>query len=54
MALSNEILTARSQQLQAQVVTIGEEIKTMLPSMKSSTETLRQELNTMDNNLNLH
>ena len=51
MALSNEVLTAQLQQLQAQVVTIGEDIKTILPRMNSATETLQKEMKTMDDKL---
>ena len=50
-ALSNDVLTAQLRELQTQVVSIGEEIKTILPRMNSATETLQQEMNTMDNKL---
>ena len=51
MALSNGILNAKLQQLQGQVVSIGEEIKSILPRVNSATETKQKELKTMDNNL---
>ena len=51
MALSNDALTAQLQQLQAHVVTIGNEIKTILPRMNSATERLQKQMKTMDNKL---